>query len=96
MAALVVNLAACSDSAVEPPAVLLADDFNAENDGFYKLNYTGFAHWEVTEGTVDLIGTSPFDDFLPREYGLHVDLDGSTNNAGRLQSRSTFALTRGT
>lgn len=81
---------------MELPAVLLEDNFNAEHGSQHRLNYIGFAHWEVVDGTVDLIGTAPFDDFLPRSYGMYLDLDGTSRNAGRLQSRSTFALSRGT
>ena len=63
------------------------DDFNSETLG---LNYNGFANWNVSNGTVDLIGT-------PGAFPLCggskcVDLDGSTSNAGDLQTKDDFAV----
>lgn len=78
------------------PAVLLHEDFEGENDNRYQLNYDRFEQWEVVEGTVDLVGKPPFDDFLPREQGMYVDLDGSAKAAGTLRSRRRFTLTPGT
>ena len=73
--------------------VLLSDNFNSENGGVGKLNYTNFLNWSVTDGTVDLIGND-FYDFLPGN-GLYVDMDGSTGNAGKLISKTFFALEPG-
>jgi hypothetical protein len=94
-AALSASLGACSAWMNHPPAVLLAEDFNQENDVRYELNYTRFAQWTVADGTVDLVGTPPFDDFLPVSQGMYVDLDGSTHDAGTLESRTAFDLPRG-
>ncbi len=71
---------------------LVEDNFNTENGGIERLNYDGFANWNVTRGSVDLIG-SFFDPFPGN--GLYVDLDGSTFNAGRLESKITFTLDPG-
>lgn len=76
-------------------AVLLEEDFEGENDNRYALNFTDFARWEVVRGSVDLVGKPPFDDFLPREQGMYVDLDGTTKQAGTLRSRERFALRPG-
>ncbi len=54
------------------------------------LNYAGFANWDVLDGFVDLIGNGFFD-LLPGN-GLYVDLDGSTGDAGKLISKTTFTL----
>ena len=35
---------------------IFEDNFDSENGGNYQLNYSGFANWDVTDGTVDLIG----------------------------------------
>lgn len=78
------------------PEVLLREDFNGENDGRYQLNYTAFANWEVVEGSVDLVGTAPFDDFLPKSQGMYVDLDGTTQRGGTLRTRTLFAFAPGT
>jgi hypothetical protein len=96
--ALSVSLAAChsgtgSDRA--GPAVLLAEDFNQEHGGSFALNYNGFTRWTVASGSVDLVGTPPYDDFLPHAQGLYVDLDGTTQAAGTLETRETFALPPG-
>ena len=64
-------------------APIFSDNFNAENGGVGALNYTTFVNWIVENGTVDLIGNG-FWDFFPEhpEYGLYVDMDGSTGDAG--------------
>lgn len=55
-------------------AVIFSDNFDAEAP--LSLNYTGFANWTVTSGSVDLIGPGFFD-FYPG-HGNYVDMDGST------------------
>lgn len=62
------------------------DNFNSENFGAGALNYSSFSNWQVSNGTVDLIGNG-FYDFLPGN-GLYVDLDGSTSDAGVMTSTS--------
>lgn len=69
---------------------IFSDDFNSENGGNGQLNYNSFTNWTVSDGTVDLIGNGYFD-FQP-SYGLYVDLDGSTGNAGFMANSSTFTL----
>jgi hypothetical protein len=86
---------ACASFSRGPPAVLLADDFDGEHQGVSMLNYDAFANWVVVSGSVDLVGTPPFDDFLPKTQGMYVDLDGTSKAAGTLQSRQSFALTPG-
>jgi hypothetical protein len=85
----------CSPSAACAPRVLLIEDFEGENGNLYALNYTTFRQWEVIKGTVDLVGSPPFDDFLPHQQGMYVDLDGTTHAAGTLQSRQRFTLLPG-
>lgn len=68
---------------------LLQDNFNGENGGNGALNFNSFTNWNVTNGTVDLIGNGFFD-LLPGN-GLYLDLDGSTFQAGLLSSKLTFA-----
>jgi hypothetical protein len=71
--------------------VVLSDNFDSESLG---VNYTGFANWNVTAGSVDLIGQPGFYDFLPGN-GRYVDMDGSTNQAGRLESKASFTINPG-
>ena len=82
--------AICSAGPAAADVVLLADDFNTET---LALNYTGFTNWNVPDGTVDVIGAGFFD-LLPG-HGRYVDLDGSTGNAGRLESKTLFTLDPG-
>ena len=65
-------------------ALVFFDDFDLENGGTGVLNYTGFSQWTVTEGTVDLIGNG-YHDYQPGP-GLFLDMDGSTSNAGTIES----------
>lgn len=74
-------------------ATLLEDNFDPENSGTPTLNYFGLANWDVTDGSVDLIGNGSFD-FFPGN-GLYLDLDGSTGNAGRVESKTTFSFNPG-
>jgi hypothetical protein len=80
--------------AMTSSAALLSDNFNSENGGVGVLNYAAFSNWNVTEGTVDLIGNGFFD-FFPSN-GLYVDLDGSTSNAGIFTTKNSFTFNSGT
>lgn len=90
-------LFACSTAAMlaagqAGASVLLSDNFNTETQA---LNYTGFTNWNVTSGSVDLIGTG-FYDIFPG-HGNYVDLTGSAtdNAAGALTSKQNFSLAPG-
>jgi len=74
-------------------SILFMDDFNSENSGQGKLNYRGFENWEVSSGEVDLIGNGFWD--YHSDHGLHLDMDGSANKAGTLQSKTKFKLLPG-
>jgi hypothetical protein len=68
--------------------IVFQDNFNTEA---LALNYTPFANFNVTAGSVDLIGNGFFD-FYPSQ-GRYVDLDGSTvgqNPAGQITTKSSF------
>lgn len=76
-------------------SVLLSDNFDSEHGGIGALDYTAWANWTVSEGSVDLIGNGYFD-FYPGN-GLYVDLDGTTapSNAGILASKTDFSFSPG-
>lgn len=58
------------------------------------LDYTGFLHWNVVGGTVDLLGPGLYD--LVPGNGLYVDLAGSTPPGhGKLVSKVALSLTEG-
>ncbi len=75
-------------------AIIFSDDFDFENGGKGKLNYEKFTKWNVTDGTVDLIGKGGRFDFYPGN-GLYVDLDGTTRNSGLLETKEPFDLEPG-
>lgn len=76
-------------------ALSFSDDFNSENGGTGDaLNYTGFANWDVSDGTVDIIGIGGSFDLHPGN-GLYVDLDGSTGDSGVFETDAAFALLDG-
>ena len=78
-AALLISHLLCSSLWAAP--TIFSDDFDSYADG---LNWGGSANWTVSDGTVDLIGNGFFD-ALPGN-GLYVDMDGSTNDAGKITS----------
>jgi hypothetical protein len=91
-------LAASLLSVSASASVIFIDNFDTEAGaaGVSSLNYSSFANWTVSDGTVDVVAT-------PNGYGITcvgatgkcVDLDGSTGNAGKLTS-SLLSLTAGT
>ncbi|MEH2451801.1 PEP-CTERM sorting domain-containing protein [Nostoc sp.] len=85
---------ATSASAKAASVVLLEDNFDTENSGAGMLNYNNFTNWNVTDGTVDLIGSNNFYNYLPNN-GLYVDTDGSSLMAGKLESKTTFGFNVG-
>lgn len=78
-----------------PGFVPLFDNFNSENGGVGEVNYNSFANWNVVDGTVDLIGNGYFQLGIPSSYGLFIDMDGSSGNAGKLISKTAFTLDPG-
>ena len=76
------------------PGLVFHDDFNAENHGVSSVNYTALRRWRVVAGSVDLVGSYPFD-LLSPGHGLYLDLDGATNHAATLRSRAALELEPG-
>ena len=75
--------------------VIFQDNFDAEgNAGASVLNYNSFANWTVAEGSVDLISNGGHGLQCAGGIGKCIDLDGSSRNAGTLNS-TTFALAAG-
>ncbi|MHB1219760.1 MAG: beta strand repeat-containing protein, partial [Alphaproteobacteria bacterium] len=70
-------------------SVVFNDDFDAENGGTGELNHFDFANWDVSAGSVDLIGNGYFDAFPGN--GLYVDMAGTTSQYGGLTTNVTFA-----
>lgn len=70
-------------------ASIIPDQFNSENGGVGTLNYSGFADFNVTSGSVDLIGAGYFDNFPGN--GLYVDMAGTTGQFGALTTKTIYA-----
>ena len=78
--------------------IIFEDDFNTEAGaaGVSSLNYSGFANWAVSGGTVDVVANSNgWGITCAGGSGKCVDMDGSTGNAGILTS-SLLSLGAGT
>lgn len=59
------------------------------------LNYNSFANWTVSGGTVDYLRSGGYDISCMGNTGGCVDLDGSTRDAGRMTSRTSFDFLAG-
>jgi len=76
-------LLVCAGSSSAAP--IFFDDFETENGGVGTSNYTTFANWTVTVGSVDLLGGGYFDS-LAGPGNMCLDMDGSTRAAGTIVS----------
>ena len=75
--------------------VVLADTFDGENGGSTALNYAGFANFDVTSGSVDIIHSGDFAINCVGGSGSCIDLDGSTGNGGTLTTKAAYAFNAG-
>ena len=91
--ALIGFLALCVTSAPAAAAPIFSDNFEAEDLG---LNEADLINWTISEGTIDVVGTGSFDSLCAGSPspGRCVDLDGSSSNAGRIET-SSLALAPG-
>jgi hypothetical protein len=89
----ILALALTTLPAVAAAATLFSDNFNTETPG---LNRTP-SRWTVANGTVDIIGSGPNGTLFDARpgNGYYIDLDGSTNNAGRMSSAGALSLSPG-
>jgi hypothetical protein len=75
--------------------VVFSERFDAENGGASALDFAGFSQFTVVNGTVDLIASGSFGIACAGGAGACVDLDGSSGNAGRIDS-APIAFAAGT
>lgn len=89
-------LAATLLSAGANASIIFMDNFDSEAGaaGNSSLNYSSFANWTVSDGTVDVVATPNGWGITCLGGGKCVDLDGSTSNAGVFTS-SLLALAAG-
>lgn len=74
--------------------IILKNDIDDENGGVAEKNVTNLTDWNVTRQCIDLHGpgsTNP----LPGN-GLYIDMDGSCDQAGRIETKTTYPLAVGT
>ena len=76
--------------AAHATSVVFFDDFE---DDVYRHN-SGLTHWNVTDGTIDVVGGGGLYDWWPGN-GYYVDLDGSSRISGRIETKKTFELAPG-
>jgi len=96
-----VMTAACAAALValgpgKAAAAVFSDNFDAEpvpTPPGWVPDYNSFANFFVEDGTVDLLG--PANPFLLTGTGNFVDLDGSTNNGGILETIPQFNFSAG-
>jgi hypothetical protein len=79
------------DPSVAISTTLLTDNFNSDSLG---LSLTQLSKWNVTRGTVDVIGAGGPYDIIPGN-GRYLDLDGNSNGAGKLESKEKFSFNSG-
>lgn len=78
-------------------SLIFFDDFDQDAaDNGSVLSFNGFDNWTVDSGTVDLVANGGFGLTCAGSTGGCVDLDGSSNDAGRLYSNDVFSLASGT
>lgn len=65
-----------------------SDDFEGES---LSINYSSFAKWNVTDGSVDTVGPGDSFGLTCQGSAVCVDLDGTTTDAGTLQTKDSFA-----
>lgn len=80
---------------IPPAAQIFTDDIDSENGGVGQANYTAWANWTVVEGCVDLHGPGHIDPLGHLSIGVYMDLDGTCNNAGTMETKQAFDLAPG-
>lgn len=68
--------------------VIFSDNFDTE---FKELD-APLNNWNVTNGTVDVIGTGFYELAGP---GTYLDMDGSIKNGGRIETKTPFSAIEG-
>ncbi len=88
---LILVLILCSASSATADMVLWSDNFDLDPTGG---NVTDLLSFRVTRGTVDVVSQDFYGPYaIPGHY---LDMDGTSNLAGRLESKSLFAFAPGT
>lgn len=73
--------------------VLFSDNFDEPDITGQHGNFTDLDNWDVVDGTVDAYRDGGWS--LPCPSGGCLDMDGSSNDGGRLESKTTFNFLAG-
>ena len=82
-----------------PSAIVFFDYFFSDNAGIPANNLNAFLQWNVTGGSVDLVGgvgPGVFGAPPNQPLGRYVDLGGSTGNPGLFETRLAYPVNSGT
>ncbi len=71
-------------AATAATVTVLFDDFNAYAQGTPRVN-PGLAPWTITAGSIDVIGAPTYANWCGISQGNCLDLNGSTQTAGRIE-----------
>ncbi len=82
-------LAATLAAAPAQAGIIFSDYFDADNASS-ALNFDNLINWTVSGGTIDYIRSGGFGINCVGGTGGCLDMDGSTNNAGRITTRQVF------
>ena len=80
---------------VEAQVPLFFDGFLADNAGMPANDFNAFFQWNVTDGTVDLVGGNVPGVDDPTMGGRFVDLAGSSNDPGIFTTRMPLVFAAG-
>lgn len=75
--------------------VVFSDNFDADSS-VSVLNFNSLLNWVVSEGAIDYIRSGDYGIKCAGNSGGCLDMDGSTNNAGRITSKQSFSFASGT
>lgn len=75
-----------------PAAVLLSDNFDADT---VTLNSASLINWSVARPAIDLVAHNTFSIECLGNTGRCVDLDGSQDASGRIESNTLFTFETG-
>lgn len=75
-------------------AVLFSDNFDGDSTAS-TLNFAALTNWTVSDGSIDYIRSGGFGINCVGNAGGCLDMDGSSNNAGRITSKATYTLVGG-
>lgn len=89
------TVALLAATSAQAQTTLLSDSFDTENGGNSASNFTGFANWNVTGGTVDIIRGGTNGIFCFGGGGSCVDIDGSSSQGGTLTTKTAFSFSAG-